>query len=244
MGDFLPDKFAANRRVMVLFGTLLAIGMGLRMAVSALSQGFVHPDEHQQYLEVAQGIVYGPHISWWEYDRGTRHFFYPSCLALLLTSLDLIGVRDPLYQATIIRALLAIAILMGVALLARDWLRQGRIQAALCLLALAALSPDIIYMSVRTLSETAATIPFVLSIYFFQRDPFLTGFLLGIMFAIRFQTAFFIPGFFALSLYDDWSARQWRKGSTWRLAAGLTISLLGSAKNLIEQLCYHLGEIV
>jgi phosphatidylinositol glycan class B len=236
MGDFLPDKSVVDRRVVVLFGALLAAGIILRVAASVLSQGFVHPDEHQQYLEVAQGIVYGPWVKFWEYERGTRHYFYPSCLALFLYSLDLIGVRDSLYQATIIRALLAIAIFVGIALLARDWLRQGRIPAALCLLALAALSPDVIYMSIRTLSETAATIPFVLSLYFFKRDPFLTGFLLGIMFAVRFQTAFLIPGFFALSLYDDWSARQWRNGSTWRLMAGLTISLL--AVGLMDKLTW------
>lgn len=236
MGDFPPDKSVVDRRATVLFGTLLAVGIVLRLTASMFSQGFVHPDEHQQYLEVAQGIVYGPHISWWEYERGTRHYFYPSCLALLLSSLDLIGIRDPLHQATIIRALLSIAILAGIALLARDWLRQGRIPGALCLIAVAALSPDIIYMSIRTLSETAATIPVVLSIYFFRRDPFLTGFLLGAMFAIRFQTAFFIPGFFALSLYDDWPAQQWRRGSSWRLAVGLTICL--SAAGLMDKITW------
>ncbi len=236
MGDVLPDKSVLDRHVTVLFRTLLLVGIVLRLAASVLSQGFVHPDEHQQYLEVAQGIVYGPHISWWEYERGTRHYFYPSCLALLLYSLDLIGIRDPLYQATIIRSLLSITIFVSFALLARDWLRQGRTPAALCLLALAALSPDIIYMSIRTLSETAATIPFVLSILFIKRDPFLTGFLLGAMFAVRFQAAFFIPGFLALNLYDDWSARQCWKGSTCRLTAGLTISLF--AAGLMDKLTW------
>ena len=228
MGDFPPDKSDVNRRVTVVFGTLLAAGIVLRVASSVLSQGFICPDEHQQYLEVAQGIVYGPHISWWEYERGTRHYFFPSCLALLLYSLELVGIRDPIYQATIIRAFLAIAIFLCLALLSRDWLRHGRTSGALCLLTLAAMSPDIIYMSIRTLSETAATIPLLLSIYFFKRDPFLTGLLLGIMFAVRFQMAFFIPGFFALSLSDDWFARQWRKGSSWRLTAGLAISLLAA----------------
>ena len=206
MGELLPDNSVANRRATVWFGTLLAAGIVLRVAASVLSQGFIYPDEHQEYLEVAQGLVYGPHISWWEYERGIRHYFYPSCLALLLYALEGIGVRDPIYQATIIRALSSIVIFAGIALLARDRLRQGRTPGAFCLLALAALSPDLIYMSIRTLSETAATIPFILSLYFFKRDAFVTGLLLGIMFAVRFQMAFFIPGFFVLSLYDDWSA--------------------------------------
>ncbi len=225
---FLPDNSAVNRRVRILFVALLVVGLDLRLVSSVLSQGFVCEDEHQQYLEVAQGLVYGPHVGWWEYERGIRHFFYPSCLALLLSLLDLLSVRDPLCQVTIIRALLGSAILAGIALPAADWLRRGRTRGAFCLLALAALSPDIIYMSIRTLSETAATIPFVLSLYMFKRNPFLTGLLLGIMFSVRFQTAFFIPGFVALSLCGDWSAREWRRGSTWRLAAGLAISLLAS----------------
>lgn len=226
MGDTAIHKTLVDRRITIIFRTILATGVVLRLAASVFSQGFVFPDEHQEYLEVAQGLVYGPHISWWEYERGIRHYLYPSCLAVLLYSLDMIGVRDPIYQATIIRALLAVAIFAGIALLARDWLRQGRTPAAVCLLALAALSPDMIYTSIRTLSETAATIVFILSIYFFRRDPFLCGLFLGIMFAVRFQMAFFIPGFFMLSLYDDWSARQWRKGSTWPLTVGLAISLI------------------
>ncbi len=226
MADVLSDKSVTKHRVNVLFGSLLAVGIVLRLLASCLSQGFVHPDEHQQYLEVAQGIVYGPHVSWWEYKRGTRHYFYPGCLALLLYSLDLIGVRDPLYQATTIRILLSIAILVSIAILAHDWTRRGRPTGALCLLALAALSPDIIYMSIRTLSESAATIPLILSIYFLNRNQLLTGLLLGIMFAIRFQMAFFIPGFFLLSLSDDWPARQDWKRSICHLATGLSISLV------------------
>lgn len=236
MGDAPPDHAGVNRRAAILFGTLLAAGIVLRITASVLSQGFVHPDEHQQYLEVAQGIVYGPYVRWWEYERGTRHYLYPSCLALLLESLELAGIRDPLSQATIIRGCLALAIFAGIALLARDWLRQGRTPAALCLLAVTALSPDVIYMSIRTLSETAATIPFILCLFFFRRDPFFTGILLGIMFAVRFQMAFFIPGFFSLSLYDDWSASQWRKGSSWRLGAGLTLSLF--AVGLMDKLTW------
>ena len=228
MGDPQTEKSTGNRGVWIAFGALLTLGIALRLAGSVFSQGFVHPDEHQQYLEVAQGIVYGPHVRWWEYERGTRHYFYPYCLALLLTGLDALGVRDPIDQATAIRALLGIALFAGLALLARDWLRQGRVAGAFCLLAGAALSSDIVYMSVRTSSETAATIPLIFCLYLHKRDPFLTGLLLGIAFAIRFQMAFFIPGFIALSLYDDWSAQRGWKGSTGRMAAGLGLALIAA----------------
>ena len=83
---FTPSRSPLiDRHTTMLFWWLLIVaGIGLRLAASVLSQGFVHPDEHQQYLEVAQGIVYGPWVKFWEYDRGIRHYFYPDCLALLL----------------------------------------------------------------------------------------------------------------------------------------------------------------
>ncbi len=241
MIDPQTEKSTGNRGVAVAFGALLVLGIALRLAGSVFSQGFVHPDEHQQYLEVAQGIVYGPHVRWWEYERGTRHYFYPYCLALLLTGLDALGVRDPIAQATTIRASLGIALFAGLALLARDWLRHGRVAGAFCLLAVAALSPDILYMSVRTSSETAATIPFILCLYFYKRDPFGAGLLLGVMFAVRFQMAFFIPGFFFLSLHDDWSSCRWRKGLTGRMTVGLALALLavGSMDKLTWGRWFH-----
>ncbi|HTU88751.1 MAG TPA: hypothetical protein VMF69_01525 [Gemmataceae bacterium] len=195
------------------------------MTASVFSQGFVHADEHQQYLEVAQGIVYGPWVKFWEHERGVRNYLYPGCLALLLWLLEKVGISDPVHQETATRALMSLSVFASISLLARDWLRQGRFAAAFCLLSLAALSPDVIYMSIRTLSETAAMIPLALSMYFFQRRPFLTGLLLGTMFAVRFQTAFFTLGFLALSLYDDWSAAKWTNGATWKITAGLILSL-------------------
>lgn len=226
MGLLLSRNYLIAHRVMLCWWSLIAAGVGLRLAASMFSQGFVHPDEHQQYLEVAQGIVYGPWIKFWEYDRGIRHYFYPDCLALLLWLLEKMGVSDPIHQETAIRALLGVAVFLSIALLAQDWMREGRFPAAFCLLSLAALSPDMIYMSIRTLSETATMILLALSIHFFRRRSFLTGLLLGAMFAVRFQSAFFIPGFLALSIYDDWSSCKWLKGSTGEITFGLMLSLL------------------
>lgn len=226
-----------GRHTTMLFWWLLIVaGIGLRLAASVLSQGFVHPDEHQQYLEVAQGIVYGPWVKFWEYDRGIRHYFYPDCLALLLWLLEKSGIRDPIHQATAIRALIGISVFLSIVLLARSWMREGRIPGAFCLLALAALSPDMIYMSVRTLSETVAMLFIALSIYCFRQSPFSTGILLGVMFAVRFQTAFFILGFLGLSLYDDWSSSKWLKGSTGKITIGLVFSLL--LMGLIDRLTW------
>ena len=82
----------------------------MRVVAGIYSQGFYHPDEHQQYLEVAQGFVYGCHIRFWEEERGTRCYLYPGMLAGLLWLLDTAGVRDPVYQATAIRLMLSLSV--------------------------------------------------------------------------------------------------------------------------------------
>jgi hypothetical protein len=214
---------------------VVVIGIILRLIAGTLSVGFYHPDEHQQYLEVAQGIAYGYHIRFWEEDRGTRCYLYSGMLAGMLCLLDQVGVRDPVYQATAIRLLLSLSIFGCLLLFARRWLRHGHTVAACFLIALAALSPDMIFISLRTLSETAIMIPLLLGVYLFRRRPLVAGLLFGLMFGIRFQSAFFIAAFGAIAIYED-ALAWWRANSplvlrrlplfTLRFAAGLTVSIL------------------
>jgi hypothetical protein len=186
--------------------SLLAVvflGIGLRVVASVYSQGFYHPDEHQQYLEVAQGFVYGCHIRFWEEDRGTRCYLYPGMLAGLLWMLDTAGVRDPVYQATAIRLLLSLSIFGCLLLFARRWLQQGHRLAACFVVAIVALSPDMIFISLRTLSETAIMIPLLLALYLVHRRPAVAGLLCGLMFGIRFQSAVFTAALGAIAVWDD-----------------------------------------
>jgi GPI mannosyltransferase 3 len=236
MRPLTPRMSLVGSRAAAVFWLLTVAGIGLRLVSAVATGGFVHPDEHQQYLEVAHGIVYGYHVRFWEYVRGIRHYLYPYCLAALLHVLDKLGIHDPVSQAAAIRALLGVAVFASIVLLAHDWMREGRRPASLCLLSLAALSPDMIHTSVRTLSETAATVPLALSMHFLGRKPFWVGLLLGVMFALRFQTAFLVLGFLLLALYDDRSSGRWLDGATARTAAGLTISLL--LAGLIDRLTW------
>jgi hypothetical protein len=241
----------------LLLGVVI-LGVGLRAIAGVYSQGFYHPDEHQQYLEVAQGLVYGCHVRFWEEERGTRCYLYPGMLAGLLWLLDTAGVRDPVHQATAIRLLLSLSIFGILLLFARRWLQEGHRLAACFLVAIVALSPDMIFISLRTLSETAIMIPLLLALYLLHRRPAVAGLLCGLMFGIRFQSAVFTVALAAITVWDDLRrvmSGEWRVESgeqkvdrsshspltsllSLRMAAGLAVAML--AVGLIDRLT--LGE--
>ncbi len=161
----------------------------------------------------------------------------PGALAGLIRGFDLIGLEDPVFQAVAIRTLLGLAVFAGLALIAHGWLREGRAAAALCLAALAAFCPDLVFVGARTLSETAVIVPLVLAYCFWKRDPLVCGLLLGVMFAVRFQSAFFIAAFFAITASDDLGGRKrWFDSSAARMTIGLLTSLL--AIGAIDRLTY------
>lgn len=124
------DADRSSRLVAAAFGMIVVTGIVLRLLASVCSEGFVYADEHQQYLEVAQGLVYDYHVGFWEYEKGLRHYLYPGCLAGILYILDFVGLRDPLCQAMVIRGLLSISIFTALVLIVRDWIRARKVSAA------------------------------------------------------------------------------------------------------------------
>lgn len=89
------DRVIGPRIVALCWWLLVGAVVELRMTASVFSQGFGHPDERQQYLEVAQGIVYCPWVKFWECERLVRNCFYLGCLALLLWLLEKRGSQRP-----------------------------------------------------------------------------------------------------------------------------------------------------
>ena len=79
-----PHKLDAPASGSVLpryaFLTVLLVGIVLRIVYGSHSLGFVHPDEHQQYLEAANRIAYGQGVMFWEYEQGIRHYMYLSLI--------------------------------------------------------------------------------------------------------------------------------------------------------------------
>lgn len=226
-GSSAPAK--GLRAAVVAFAIIFALGVIPRGVAAFYSLGFVHPDEHQQYLEAAQGIAHGYNVGYWEYERGARHYLYPGFLAGVLKVFDWVGFEDPVGQAIAIRFLLAMAVYGAMAFVALAWLRQGRVAAALCLVAITAFSPDMVYASVRTLSETAALVPLVLAVYFYfwGENRFLAGVFLGVSYGVRFTVAFFILPAVVIDLWEGWCAGGNRRRLLARpFLVGLALSML------------------
>ena len=189
--------------------------------------------------------MHGYSYPWWEYQVGTRHYLYPGILAGLLFALEVVGVRDPILQASVIRALISIAVLCGAAMIAWELdARRREGPASVLFLSLCALSPDLIYITVRTLSESAMMVPLLMGVYYLPRRPVIAGICFGVMFAIRFQSAFFIAGFLAFSFYQDarvmgdtrWSVRR-SLGLCCSLA--LSVALVGLVDRLTWGHWFH-----
>ena len=218
-----------NQKLIAICICLVIAGGALRVVAGVESLGFVHPDEHQQYLEAANKIAYGYGIVFWEYDRGIRHYLYPGALAGFLRLLETAGIGDPIVQAKIIRTTIGLSVFGSLALFALCWIRQGKRVAGLSLLAMSALSPFLIFVGARTLSETAVIPLLVLMLFFLDFKPLVSGLLAGLMFAVRFQSALFVaPLFIAMAgsavFFED--HRRERKHVLVRFGLGLLASLL------------------
>jgi GPI mannosyltransferase 3 len=223
---------AIPRSVWIAFYLLLAVGVLVRCMAGSFSLGIVHPDEHQQYLEAAQKIVYGYNVQYWEYDRGIRHYLYPCILADLLFLGERLGISDPVDQAALIRILMGVSVFACFAAMSYRWMRQGRTVAALFLMVAAGLYSNAVFMSVRTLSETAVMIPLLLALLVWDRSRITAGMFFGLCFAVRFQSAFFILGAIGIEIWNDRQLiRNWLRGRIWQggtpdFIVGLAIAML------------------
>lgn len=220
------------------FAFFVVAGLCERLLGGVYSVAIAHPDEHQQYLEVAQKLAFGgPAIEFWEQARGMRNLFYPYLLAGILRVAQALGLDEPLGQGAVLRVMLALAVFSLFAKLCARLVREGQTRLGLSALGLFALLPSFVYLNVRCLSENAMTIPLLGALLCLPKRPGAAGLCLGIMFAVRFQSAFVALGIFGIALYDDivsWkgaaarpSLRQlWHDGQSLRMSAGALLAIL------------------
>jgi phosphatidylinositol glycan class B len=215
---------AETRRVRWAFLFLFLVGAVLRGIACFETLGFSHPDEHQQFLEQAQRMVYGYGYRYWEQERGMRHLLYPALLAVPLAGLDAVGIRDPMLQGSLLRLMASLFALAAGALFAWQFFRRGDAAAAFVLMYIFTLMPDLVHSHIHPISEVAATIPFLLALCWIDRRPFVAGILLGLAFGVRFQMGFLIAATLVLLFFQQ-RCRVDRPMA--RLASGLAIVLFG-----------------
>jgi hypothetical protein len=204
---------------------IIAAGFAIRGYASVHSMGIVHPDEHQQYMEQANRLAYGYGETFWEQDRGMRSYLFPGALAGCLLALDFCGMTDPVVQSAAIRMILASVTFLVLIAVAWRYSCNGHALTATFFLAWVALSPFMVFVSVRTLSETAVLGPFFLALLLIPRRPSWAGVLLAVSFGIRFQVGILIGSAFALLLMECLGdGARWRKMV--HLLAGFGVAVL------------------
>jgi phosphatidylinositol glycan class B len=208
---------------------LLVLGLGLRGWLSLYAKGIVHADEHQQYMEQANRLAFGYGMTFWEQERGMRSYLFPGFLAAQLLGLDACGLTDPVLQAAALRLILSLAAFAAMIAIAWRLDQLGNRPAALFFVAWSSLSLFLVFITTRTLSDTAIIAPFLLALLCLNRCPFAAGILLGIAFAIRFQTAFLIASVVGCILLESARTKEpFSRSPAAFLLGGLGLALLAA----------------
>lgn len=187
-----------------LFRTL-ALSLGLHLVVAYRSKGFYQCDEHYQVLEFLGAKLGLTRVEGlpWEYAARMRSWLLPALFFPLAKLGALLGLRDPLSLAWLLRTASALVGFSGLAGISRclpGWLRDGSTRRV-TLLAL-----HFFYwvpvLSARTSSENLAQALFLLGLAALMGAwPHVSigataaaGALFGLAFLARYQVAFLIAG--------------------------------------------------
>jgi hypothetical protein len=182
--------------------TLMLAGLLLRLAAVPASAGIIVPDEHQQYIEQSFRHLHGYGATFWEQDHGMRHPLFSMLLAGVLWVGEMIGLTNPHHLAAFQRLILCLASYGAFCALAWSLYRRGRPIAALALAFLLSGCIDLVFLQVRVISENACIAALALALAIQPRRPLLAGLLLGLMIALRLQSAPIAAGLWA------WAAWQ------------------------------------
>ena len=199
----MNEKKFFNNSELLPFLTIFALSLFVRVYASFTSIAQIFPDEIFQTLEPAHKLVFGRGITYWEFKVGARSWFLPGVIAGIYKLLDVFGVRDPLYINIGVKIFFGILNSLAVSVVYLLFRKHSldKKEAFLFSLPLAA-SYILSYISVRTISESAALPFMVFSVYFAsnyigketKKDLFFAVLTVGIAYMIRFQTCIFAFG--------------------------------------------------
>ena len=197
------NKKIFNNSDILPFLTIFALSLFVRIYASMTSIAQIFPDEIFQTLEPAHKLIFGKGITYWEFKVGARSWFLPGIIAGIYKFLDVIGVKDPLYINIGVKIFFSIFNSLAVSVVYILFRRHyfPKKEAFLFTLPLAA-SYLLSYISVRTISESAALPAMVFAVYFAsnyieketKKDLLFAVLAAGTAYMIRFQTCIFAFG--------------------------------------------------
>ena len=139
-----------------LYG-LVALGLGLRLAVAFASESVHHPDEVFQYSEQAHRLVFHYGVIPWEYRFGARSWLLPLFISGPLEASRLLRLDDPAYYIPLVKivfCLLSVSLIVSVYRIGRNLVSEavGRLAAVF-----ACFWYELLYFAPRSLADVVAT---------------------------------------------------------------------------------------
>ena len=214
---------------------LLAIALGLRIALAIHFPNVNHPDEVYQSLEPAHKLAYGYGVTTWEWREGVRSWMLPIVLSGVMRGTGWMGPGSYGY-------LYGVIVFLSLASLSSVWFayawakRASGSEAAIIAAGASAIFFGLVYFAPKALYEVVATDFLLPGLYLgFYNDLgnekkrlFVAGIFLGIAASLRIQL---IPAVaFAVVCF---CYRHWRQRIP-ALLAGLSLPIL--AWGLVDKL--------
>ena len=209
----------------ITLGHYLIFALIIRLPAVFFSRGYAFSDHQFQYVDPAYHLAFDG--SWWQphdYVQGLRSWVYPGVLAGVLRFIDWIGITEPHAMMVATRFVHGLVSLLPMAALWTLVVRWKGWSGQRPLLLFFAANALIVYSGVQPTGPTFAVGLSLAAIFLFHGPgslwPFLSGLLLGLAFACRFQDAFFGPVLLGAGLLQ----KRWRACVFLALGSAITVT--------------------
>ena len=209
----------------ITLGHYLIFAFIVRLPAVFFSRGYGFSDHQFQYVDPAYYLAFEG--SWWrphDYIQGLRSWVYPGILAGVFKLVAWIGITEPRAMMVGTRFVHGLVSLLPVAALWTLIVRWKGWSGQRPLLLFFAANALVVYSAVQPTGPTFAVGLSLTAIFLFHGPgslwPFLSGLLLGLAFACRFQDAFFGPVLLAAGLLQ----KRWRACLFLALGSAITVT--------------------
>lgn len=187
-GNDVPS--AAYRLALV---AIFLVAIVLRILRAQLPDDTVYADDVFQILEPAHRLVFGYGYVAWEYVAGIRNWVLPGAVALILGSLDRIGIDQPEVYGPIITGIAILVSLIPIDVARRTAQLLGGVRAGLLAAIGAAIYPPLLFAAQKITPEIIAGYALAAALLFSLKagrgSAAASGLLCGIVTGLRIHYA-------------------------------------------------------
>jgi hypothetical protein len=225
LSQWIRSGFAPGE---ISLGHYLAVAFLLRLPAIVFSRGYDFLDHQFQYIDPAYHIAFdGSWHQYHDYVQGLRSWVYPGILAGIFRAVAWMGITEPraMMAATrFVHGAVSLVPLAALWVLIVRWLGWRNQRPLLLFVAANAL---VVYSGVQPTGPTFAVGLALTAFFLFHGPgriwPFVSGILLGLSFACRFQDAFYGPVLLAAGLLQ----KRWGASLAFVVGASITVTLQG-----------------